>query len=340
MVLSEIMPVSPGNYPLRLMDVPDPTPSAGQILIKVWVCGVCHTELDEIEGRLAPPVLPLILGHQVVGSVVDLGENSSLHQLNDRVGVGWIDSACGDCCYCRTDRENLCAQYRATGFDNNGGYAQLMTVDERFAFALPASMTDTRAAPLLCAGAIGFRSLRLTALNNGERLGLTGFGGSAHMVLQMAKHLFPDSPVYVFARNPEEREFALQLGAVWAGDTKEKSPQSLHAIIDTTPAWLPVVEAMDRLVPGGRLVINAIRKETSDQSILLQLNYAQHLWREKEIKSVANVTRFDVQEFLKLAVQMNINPEVECYPLVEANRALIDLKTKQVCGSKVLLVEH
>ena len=340
MVLSEVMPVTPGSSPLRLMDMPDPAPDAGQILVKVQACGVCHTELDEIEGHLKPPRLPLILGHQIVGTVAGLGENSSLHQLSDRVGIGWIDSACGECSYCRTDRENLCPEFRATGFDHNGGYAQWVTVDERFAYALPASLTDIRTAPLLCAGAIGFRSLRLTALNNGERLGLTGFGGSAHLVLQMARHLYPDSQIYVFARNPEEREFALQLGAVWAGDTAEKPPQLLHAIIDTTPAWLPVVEAMSRLMPGGRLVINAIRKETGDQSILLQLDYARHLWREKEIKSVANVTRFDVREFLKLAAEMNIKPEVECYPLADANRALIELKTQHVRGSKVLIVEH
>lgn len=338
MVLNKTALIAENPRPLELIELADPVPGDNQVLLNVRVCGVCHTELDEIEGRLEPPSLPVVPGHQVVGDVIQAGKSVTLHKPGDRVGVGWIDSACGHCRYCLEGNENLCAEFRATGYDSNGGYAEKMVVDERFAYALPSVLSDIHTAPLLCAGAIGYRSLRLTDLKNAEPLGLTGFGASAHLVLQMARYLFPDSEIFVFARNPEERQFALQLGAAWAGDTTDQPPQLLDAIIDTTPAWLPIVSALERLAPGGRLVINAIRKENADKQALLQLDYPQHLWREKEIKSVANVARSDVIDFLKLAADLNIQPEVECYPLEDANRALVEIKNKRVRGAKVLVI--
>jgi propanol-preferring alcohol dehydrogenase len=226
----------------------------------------------------------------------------------------------------------------ATGRDVNGGYAQYMLAAANYAFPIPHQFSDIQAAPLLCAGAIGYRALRLTRLNDGDPLGLTGFGGSAHLVLQLVRHMFPRSRVLVFARDPSEREFALQLGAHWAGDTTERSPQPLRAIIDTTPAWRPIVAAMANLAPGGRLVINAIRKQSQDQACLLDLNYHDHLWLEKEIKSVANITGRDLTEFLPLAAAAGLRPATTVYPLSEANRALLELSHASVRGAKVLVM--
>jgi propanol-preferring alcohol dehydrogenase len=203
---------------------------------------------------------------------------------------------------------------------------------------IPAQFTDSEAAPLLCAGAVGYRSLRLTGITNGKRLGLTGFGGSGHLVIQMVRHTYPDSKIFVFARSEAERAFATELGAVWAGDTETESPEKLDCIIDTTPAWKPVVEALKNLNSGGRLVINAIRKEEGDKDYLLKLDYANHLWLEKEIKSVANVTNRDVSEFLALAAEIPIRPEVKAFALEQANDALLELKERKIRGAKVLVV--
>ena len=325
--------------PLELADVPDPIPGPGEMLVRVSACGVCHTELDEIEGRTPPPSLPVILGHQVVGHVVQCGPRPTALRPGTRVGVGWIYSVCGRCAYCRRGHENLCPAFRATGRDANGGYAELMVVRQDFAYPIPETpMSDAEAAPLLCAGAIGYRSLRLANLPNGGRLGLTGFGASAHLVLQLVRHRDPDAEVFVFARSDEERAFARDLGAVWAGDTADTPPVTLDAIIDTTPAWRPVVEGLRSLAPGGRLVINAIRKEHADRSALAQLDYPVHLWMEKEVKSVANVTRRDVTEFLHAAAAMGLRPEVQEFPLEDANRALHELRSRAVRGAKVLRV--
>lgn len=339
MILHQITSLDDNDQPLAAADVPVPVPAAGQILVRVHACGVCHTELDEIEGRTAPPQLPVIPGHQVVGTVHQRGPGADRFREGDRVGVAWIFSACGTCEYCRAGLENLCPAFRATGRDANGGYAQFMAVPEAFAYALPAGMADEHAAPLLCAGAIGYRSLQLTGLHNGHSLGLTGFGASAHLVLQLAKHRYPQSPVFVFARSEPERALARSLGADWAGDTRDQPPALLHAIIDTTPAWTPVVAALQSLRPGGRLVINAIRKQAADQAVLLQLDYPGMLWLEKEIKSVANVTRQDVRALLELAASIPIRPQVQLYPLSEANRALTELKRGQIRGAKVLVME-
>jgi alcohol dehydrogenase, propanol-preferring len=338
MLLKSFAQVKEGATPLVSADWPDPTPAAGEILIRVSVCGVCHTELDEIEGRMPPPALPVIPGHQVVGRVEALGEGADLFATGDRVGVAWIFSACGHCRFCRTGDENLCEQFQATGRDANGGYAELITVPQAFALAIPDSLADAQAAPMLCAGAIGFRSLRLAGLEDGQALGLTGFGASAHLVLKLVRHQFPKTQVFVFARSDAERAFARDLGATWAGDTGERAPRLLDAIIDTTPAWTPVVKALENLERGGRLVINAIRKVDLDKDALLALDYPKHLWLEKEIKSVANVARADVREFLRLAAEIPLEPEFQEYELADANRALIELKKGDVRGAKVLRV--
>jgi propanol-preferring alcohol dehydrogenase len=332
MVLHRITSLDETTQPLELCERPIPEPGRGCVLIRVSVCGVCHTELDEIEGRTAPPRLPVIPGHQVVGVVEKPGTGVTRHRTGDRVGVGWIYSSCG------SFDENLTPGFVATGRDADGGYAEYMTVPEDYAYSIPEIFTDAQAAPLLCAGAVGYRALRLTGLEDGQPLGLTGFGGSAHLVLQMARHLFPRTKVHVFARDPDARRFALKLGAVWAGDTTERAPEPLQAVIDTTPAWKPVIEALANLRPGGRLVINAIRKEERDKAELLRLNYSEHLWMEREIKTVANVTQHDLRRFLPLAAEIPLRAEVQTYRLEDANQALVDLKRGPVRGAKVLTV--
>jgi propanol-preferring alcohol dehydrogenase len=214
-----------------------------------------------------------------------------------------------------------------------------MVVGEAYAFPIPDVFSDVEAAPLLCAGAIGYRSLRLSRIEDGQTLGLTGFGASAHLVLKMVKHRFPNTEVFVFARSEKERRFACELGASWAGDTTEEAPTKLDSIIDTTPVWKPIVEALVNLAPGGRLVVNAIRKEDLDKDYLVQLDYPTHLWMEKEIKSVANVARNDVSEFLKLAGEIPIKPDVQEYSLEQANQALLELKARKIRGAKVLRIE-
>lgn len=338
MLLRKLTDIREDREPLSLETVPDPEPAEGEVLVKVSVCAVCHTELDEIEGRTPPPRFPVVLGHQVVGTVRALGAGVQERLVGERVGVAWIWHACGECRYCRSGLENLCPDFRATGRDADGGYAELMTVPAGFALPIPHGLADTQAAPLLCAGAIGYRSLRLAEIENGHRLGLTGFGASGHLVLKLVRHELPDTPVYVFARSPEQREFALELGAAWAGDTGDTPPEPLDAIIDTTPVWKPVVEALRCLAPGGRLVINAIRKEDEDQDQLLKLDYPEHLWMEKEIRSVANVTRRDVREFLAVASDVGMDPEVEEYALEDANRALAEIRSGGGRGAKVLRI--
>ncbi len=332
MVLLRIVDMKECAAPLELRELPDPQPNENEVRIRVAVCGVCHTELDEIEGRTPPPNLPIVLGHELVGYVDRIGRRVTKLREGDRVGVGWIHSSSGG------RDENVSPRFRATGRDVNGGYAEYITVGEQYAYPIPNVFSDVEAAPLLCAGAVGYRALKLTGLKNGEPLGLTGFGGSAHIVLQLVRHQFPDSQVYVFARDAAVREFALQLGAVWAGDTEDRAPQQLHAIIDTTPAWKPVVKAMENLRPGGRLVINAIRKEDVDREWLLKLSYHDHLWMEREIKTVANVTHFDIAEFLPLAAAIPIRPQVTAYRLEDANEALLALKRGAVRGAKVLRI--
>jgi propanol-preferring alcohol dehydrogenase len=246
--------------------------------------------------------------------------------------VGWIFKSTGD------DNENISDDFVATGRDANGGYAEYMTVHERYAYRIPDCFTDYEAAPLLCAGSVGYRALKLTSIRNGDVLGLTGFGGSGHLVLQLARYLYPKTPVYVFARSSEERKFAVELGAAWAGDTSDKPPQQPQAIIDTTPVWRPVLAALKCLRPGGRLIINAIRKENTDSALMAEIDYAEHLWLEKELKTVANVTSHDIIAFLEIAAAGGIRPEVQVYALEEANRALCELRSGYVRGAKVLAI--
>ena len=338
MLLRKIQQLSPESKPLELAELPKPEPKNNELLIKVAACGVCHTELDEIEGRTPPADLPMVLGHQAVGEVVKLGPGVNQHKEGDRVGVAWIYSSCGKCEYCSNGFENLCDNFQATGRDAFGGYAEYMKIHENFAHRIPDYYKDVEAAPLLCAGAVGYRALRLTAIKDGDNLGMTGFGGSAHLVLKLAKSLFPNINIYVFARREEERNFAEELGAIWAGDIPAPSPKLLHAIIDTTPVWKPVVEALKNLKKGGRLVINAIRKEDIDKDYLQKLSYKDHLWEEKEIKSVANVAADDVREFLELASKSGIRPFVQEFPLESANQALLELKFQKVKGAKVLVM--
>lgn len=338
MVLHQITSLEKNPQPLSLTNLPLPIPREKEILIRVSTCGVCHTELDEIEGRTPPKVFPAILGHQVIGQVEKLGARANRFKLGERVGVGWIGSACGQCSACLQGNENLCPHFLATGRDLPGGYAEYMTIKEDFAYPIPDLFSDAEAAPLLCAGAIGYRSWRLCGMKAGQNLGLIGFGASAHLVIQIVKYKFPTAKIFVFARSEKERNFARHLGASWAGDIEEDPPEKLDCAIDTTPAWKPVIRGLQNLKGGGRLIINAIRKEDRDKEILKDIDYPDHLWLEKEIKSVANVARQDIRDFLELAGQIPIKPEVQEFPLTEANQALWELKQKKIRGAKVLKI--
>jgi propanol-preferring alcohol dehydrogenase len=336
MMLERLAPLREEAEPLKAADSPDPVPQAGEILIRVAACGVCHTELDEIEGRMPPPRLPIIPGHQAVGRVEALGPGAAGWKVGDRAGAAWIFSACGHCSFCREGRENLCPEFRATGRDADGGYADHVVMLAAFAIPIPEEIGDLDAAPLLCAGAIGWRSLRLSGYAPGKLLGLTGFGASAHLVLRTVLAADPMAQIFVFARDEAQRRFAIELGAEWAGDMLDVPPKPLDAVIDTTPAWTPIVGALRALAPGGTLVINAIRKESADKEALLRLDYPSDLWMEKEIRSVANVTRVDVNELLSLAARTGLRPEVRDYALRDANRALGDLRRGGSTGALVL----
>ena len=344
MLLREIGSLKQNETPLSFTDISEAQIGEGEVLLRVTRCGVCHTELDEIEGRTPPPQLPVILGHQVVGILESHSLLSSMQeqapalQKRQRVGVAWIASACGHCEYCLSGQENLCPEFKATGRDINGGYAEYMKVRADFVHPISDSISDSEAAPLLCAGAVGYRALKLCNLKDGHSLGLMGFGGSNHIVLKTAKYKYPNSEIFVFSRNPQEREFATSLGATWAGAIDEVPPDGLDAIIDTTPVWTPISEGLKRLKPGGRLVINAIRKEEVDKDVLLKLDYPAQLWMEKEIKSVANVTRADVREFLQLAAEANIKPDYQEFELEDANQALLEMKQGKIRGAKVLRI--
>ena len=327
MVLKEISSME--AKPLQMVDLPVPTPGPKEILVKVSVCGVCHTELDEIEGRL-PPTLPVILGHEIVGRVEKLGLGTKKFKLGDRIGIAWINSACGKCQFCLEGNENLCHEFKGTGCHANGGYAQYTVVSEEFAYPIPDRFSDSEAAPLLCAGAIGYRDLILSGVKKGQTLGLFGFGASAHIVVQVAKYC--GCEIFVFTRSEEHRNLAKKLGAVWAGGPEDKPPKKLNCAIDFTPVGETVPNALRVLEKGGRLLVAVIRK----RNLIPPLDYAQLLWDEKEIKSVANITRKDAQEFLALAAEIPIIPEVQEFRLEEANQALILLKQGKIQGAGVL----
>ena len=327
MLLKEISPVE--KEPLQLVDLPTPIPGPKEILVKVSACGICHTELDEIEGRL-PPSLPVILGHEIVGRVEGLGPGVTKYVQGDRVGIAWIHSACGKCQFCQGGVENLCKEFKGTGCDAHGGYAQYTVVSEDFAYLIPHRFSDAEAAPLLCAGAIGYRDLVLSEIKKGQSLGLFGFGASAHIVVQVATYW--GCEVFVFTRSEEHRNLAKKLGAVWAGKPEDEPPKKLDRTMDFTPVGETVPLALRALEKGGRLVMAVIRKRNP----IPPMDYTRLLWDEKEIKSVANITRKDAQEFLPLAAEIPIVPEVQEFRLEEANQALILLKQGKIQGAGVL----
>jgi len=328
-VLRDVSPIE--SRPLEPAEMPVPQPSRAEVLVRVSACGVCHTELDEIEGRL-PPKLPIVLGHEVIGRVEDLGPGATRFSPGDRVGVAWIYSACGQCRFCLSGNENLCPDFQGTGCHANGGYAECMVVPEDFAYPIPERFTDAQAAPLLCAGAIGYRDLMLSGIKPGQTLGLFGFGASAHIVLQVARHW--GCRVFVFTRSQEHRELAERLGAEWTGRAGDSPPQKVDCAIDFTPVGETVLHALSVLEKGGRLVMAVVRKRDP----VPPLDYAELLWDEKELKSVANITRRDAQEFLPLAADIPIVPQVQEFSLDEANDALIQLKQGQIQGAAVLRI--
>ncbi len=318
------------NGPLTQVETAVPEPGPHQIRLKVRMCGVCHTDLHTAEGDLDLPHLPVIPGHQIVGEVDKLGADSTRHQLGDRVGVAWLNWACGECHYCQNGLENLCENGRFTGLHADGGYAQYTVIDERFAYPLPAAFKDEEAAPLLCAGIIGYRSLKLSGIEPGQRLGLYGFGGSAHLAIQVARHWECD--VYVFTRSADHQQHALELGAVWAGNAKEESPKPLDASVTFAPAGWIIPLALGHLRPGGTLAINAIHT-----SPIPEMPY-DLIYGERVLRSVANFTRQDAEAFLQLAADIPIQTTTEIHPLTDANQVLQKLKASEIRGTAVLAV--
>jgi len=331
-VLSRHCPIE--EKPLEITDLAMPMPGDNQILVRVSVCGACHTDLDEAEGRLVPARLPVVPGHQVVGTVAEKGKAVRKFKTGDRVGITWLYWACGKCDFCKRGEENLCHSAEWTGLDANGGYAEYMVIDEAFAYPLPARFSDSQCAPLLCAGVIGYRTFRLADIKQGERIGLFGFGASAHIVIQIIRHKFPDNPVYVFTKTERHAELAKKLGAVWTGRSGDRPPDKLNKIMDFTPVGECVRDALGVLERAGRLVINAIRKETP----VPPLNYAELLWLEREIKSVANVAKADAEQFLPLAAEIPIEPTIEEFDLADANEVLYKIKHSQLRAAAVLKV--
>lgn len=332
MVLTKSAPAEEKH--LRMVDLPMPVPADNEILIKVSVCGACHTDLDEAEGRLRPSKFPIVPGHQVVGIVADKGRAVTRFNPGDRVGVTWLYWACGRCDFCRAGQENLCGDARWTGKDADGGYAEYMVICEDFAYPIPERFSDAQAAPLLCAGVIGYRTLRLAEISDGQTVGLFGFGASAHIVIQLIKYKFPNSPVFVFTKTAGHAKLAEKLGAAWTGRSGDKPPAKLNKAMDFTPVGECVRDALAVLERGGRLVINAIRKETP----VPVLDYAEYLWLEREIKSVANVTKRDAEEFLPLAARIPIVPTIEEFPLEQANDVLLAIKNSKLRAAGVLRV--
>ena len=332
MVLTKAAPAEEKH--LKLVDLPRPVPADNEILIKVSVCGACHTDLDEVEGRLKPGKFPVVPGHQVAGTVAEKGKAVTKFSPGDRVGVTWLYWACGRCDFCKAGRENLCNDAKWTGKDADGGYAEYMVICEDFAYRIPERFSDAEAAPLLCAGVIGYRTLRLAEVADGQTIGLFGFGASAHIVIQIIKYKFPNSPVFVFTKTAGHAKLAETLGAAWTGRSGDEPPAKLNRAMDFTPVGECVRDALAVLDRGGRLVINAIRKETPVPA----LDYAEYLWLEREIKSVANVTKRDAEEFLPLAAEIPIVPTIEEFPLERANEVLLFIKNSKLRAAGVLRV--
>lgn len=332
MVLKNTGPVE-GNL-LELADVPTPQPGPDQLLVKISVCGACHTELDEIEGRLPPTKMPIILGHQIVGKVVETGAKVSKFKIGNRVGMTWLNSSCQKCKFCLAGNENLCQNAKWTGKDVDGGYAQYIVISENFAHTIPESFSDAQAAPLLCAGVIGYRALRLCQMTDGQTLALYGFGASAHIVIQIAKFKYPNSTIFALTRGTKHQDLAKDLGAAWVGRLTDIPPGKIDKAIDFTPVGETIHSALNQLNPGGRLVVNAIRKINP----IPELDYAKQLWHEKEIKSVANVTNADAAEFLPLAAQIPIIPTIQEFELALANEVLLSIKQSKTRAAAVLRI--
>lgn len=316
------------SAPLRDEERPIPEPGPGQVRLRVAVCGVCHTDLHIAEGELGLPRLPLIPGHQVVGVIDRCGPGVKSRKSGERVGVAWLNRTCGRCEFCRRGLENLCPETRFTGLHVDGGYAQYLIAEEDFVFSLPPAFSDAAAAPLLCAGIIGYRSLRLSGIEPGGRLGLYGFGGSAHLAIQVARYW--GCEVYVFSRSADHLRHAEALGAIWTGQATDRPPVQLDAAIIFAPAGWIVPAALEHLRPGGALAINAIH-----MSPIPQFPYAT-LYGERVLRSVANFTRRDAEAFLRLAGEIPLLTEYTLYPLQDANAALQDLKASRLRGSAVL----
>lgn len=340
MVLHKPAPVE--SFPLKLEDVPRPEPQPWEVLIKVSACGVCHTDLHTVEGEVRPHRLPLVPGHQVVGVVERVGNRSgeiprTMEKTNEknirpgmRVGVPWLYKTCGDCSYCKSGLENLCDNSMFTGLDVNGGYAQYIVAPADFVVPIPETFSDEEAAPLLCAGIIGYRSLRVSGLLPGERIGLFGFGASAHLALQVARYW--GCEVYVFTRSPEHQNLARSLGAAWVGTADDTPPHPLHRAVTFAPAGNLIPRALKNLRKGGTLAINAIHMDG-----LPEMPYDLLYW-ERSIKSVANSTREDAFDFMEVAGAIPIQVQTEVFPLKKANEALLELKERRIQGSAVLKV--
>ncbi|MFN2187282.1 MAG: zinc-dependent alcohol dehydrogenase family protein [Candidatus Promineifilaceae bacterium] len=326
--MSLYRPGEASSSPLEYGEVSIPNPGPGQLRLKISVCGVCHTDLHTVEGDLELPVVPIIPGHQVVGLVDELGPGVERFEVGDRVGVAWLNWACGDCEYCSSGLENLCSQARFTGLHSDGGYAQYLVVDENFAFPIPRSFTDIEAAPLMCAGIVGYRALLLSGIKPGGRLGLYGFGASAHLVIQVARYW--ECEVYVFTRGEQHRRLAEDLGAVWTGSAETRPPKELDAGVIFAPVGWIVPHALSYLKPGGTLAINAIH-----MSNIPEMPYSL-IYGERVLRSVANFTRKDAVEFLETAAEIPVRCEVESFSLEDANAVLQSLKESQIKASAVL----
>jgi len=315
--------------PLRPVELPIPRPAAGQLLIRVRACAVCRTDLHVVDGELTQPKLPLIPGHEIVGMVEQLSEGAGRFKIGDRVGVPWLGWTCGECAFCRNDQENLCDQAKFTGYTLDGGYAEYTLADQRFCFPIPASYSDAEAAPLLCAGLIGYRSL--LKAGNGKRLGIYGFGAAAHIVAQLAK--YQQREIYAFTRpgDEEAKKFAIDLGAVWAGGSNEAPPAPLDAAIIFAPVGELVPQALKAVGKGGIVVCGGIH-----MSDIPSFPYSI-LWQERSICSVANLTRRDGAEFMALAPKVPVRTEVQTFPLAEANEALARLRGGKLQGAAVLV---
>lgn len=316
---------------LRMADLPEPVPGPKQALIHVRACGVCRTDLHVIDGDLTEPKLPIVLGHQIVGSVVSIGEEVERFSPGDRIGVPWLGGSCGQCRYCRMGRENLCDEARYTGYQIDGGFAEMCVADEQFCFPIPEGYSDLQAAPLLCAGLIGYRALRMT--EDAQRLGFYGFGAAAHILIQMAN--YQGREVYAFTRHGDEegQEFAKSLGAVWAGSSEEYPAARLDAAIIFAPVGSLVPVALRAVAKGGTVVCAGIH-----MSDIPSFPYSI-LWEERVLRSVANLTRQDGEEFFALAPKVPVRTEVHPYPLEKANEALYNLREGQFTGAAVIVVD-